>query len=46
MNLIYDLTFGGPWILKGNKDQLTDYILNSKSFEHMPLYYTHQQETI
>jgi hypothetical protein len=46
MNLIYDLTFGGPWILKGNKEQLADYIFNSKSFEHMPLNFTHNTETI
>jgi hypothetical protein len=46
MNLIYDLTFKGPWTLNGNKEQLTDYIFNSKSFEHMPLNFTHSTETI
>ena len=46
MNLIYDLTNRGPWILKGNKEQLADYIFNSKSFEHMPLNFTHNTETI
>lgn len=47
MNLIYDLAWrSGSWVLKGNKDQLYDFIFNSKAFEHAPLGFTHEQITI
>ena len=47
MNLIYDLSWGSSsWVLKGDKDQLFDFIFNSDSFKHLPLHFTHSKEII